>query len=165
LKSAAAWRDRLIVAEVTVSVKASPLRVNPAMYRPLGSATCSWKRPDTRPFAKRPAHAVIRQPVRVVTKSRYCDSSSSPGPLDLVSPETSLNRNQVLHLVRIFVKSYALLRLSACKLQRPAAGRVGGVPNSEFINRSNQRTESPRNHGWRRPRAAGRCRSCRRPRS
>ena len=39
------------MAEVAASVKASPFRVNPAMYRPPGNAACSWKRPETSSYA------------------------------------------------------------------------------------------------------------------
>ena len=59
------------MAEVAASVKASPFRVNPAMYRPPDNAAYNWERPETSSYAPEPAHALFHQPVRVVTKFRH----------------------------------------------------------------------------------------------
>ncbi|KKK59836.1 hypothetical protein LCGC14_3030370, partial [marine sediment metagenome] len=47
------------MAEVVASVKASPFRVNPAMYRPPGNAACNWERPETSSCAPELPHALF----------------------------------------------------------------------------------------------------------
>ena len=76
------------MAEVAASVKASPFRFNPAVYRPPGNAACSWKRPETSSYAPEPAHALFRQLVRVVTKR-----ASAPATMTMNGP-VALNLTQ-----------------------------------------------------------------------